>query len=156
MPKLLLPVTHWTQPQRADCVAACAKMILDYIGQSVNYDRLLRLLRIDPEFGTVARNILRLSELGVDVLYTRGTVDDIRDHLANGRPCIAFVNTGELPYWNESTGHAVVVVGIDEQNVYLNDPAFADAPKAVLHGDFLLAWMEVEEYYAVIRQRGGL
>jgi len=24
-------------------------MILDYIGQSVNYDRLLRLLQIDPK-----------------------------------------------------------------------------------------------------------
>ncbi len=73
MPKRLLPVIHWTQPQRADCVAACAKMVLDYIGQPVNYDRLLRLLQIDPEYGTAARNIVRLSELGVDVLYARGT-----------------------------------------------------------------------------------
>lgn len=48
MPKPLLPVTHWAQPQRADCVADCAKMVLDYIGQPVNYDRLLRLLQIAP------------------------------------------------------------------------------------------------------------
>ncbi len=154
MPKSLLLVTHWIQPRRADCVAACAKMVLDYIGQPVNYDRLLHLLRIEPEVGTAARNILRLSELGVEVLYTQGTLDDIRNHLTENRPCIAFVNTGELPYWNESTGHAVVVVGIDEQSMYLNDPAFADAPKAVSHGDFVLAWIEFEEYYAVIRRQG--
>jgi hypothetical protein len=70
-------------------------MVLDYIGQPVNYDRLLRLLQIDPEYGTAARNIVRLSELGVDVLYARGTLGDIRGHLAANRPCIAFVNTGE-------------------------------------------------------------
>ncbi len=154
MPKLLLPVIHWAQPQRADCVAACAKMVLDYIGQPVNYDRLLRLLQIDPEYGTAARNIVRLSELGVDVLYARGTLGDIRGHLAANRPCIAFVNTGELLYWKERTGHAVVVVGIDDEMVYLNDPAFANAPQAASHGDFLLAWLEMEEYYAIIQQRG--
>jgi len=153
VPKHLLPVIHWTQPQRADCVAACAKMVLDYIGQPVNYDRLLRLLQIDPEYGTAARNIVRLSELGVDVLYARGTLDDIRGHLAANRPCIAFVNTSELPYWKERTGHAVVVVGIDDEMVYLNDPAFANAPQVASHGDFLLAWLEMEEYYAIIQQR---
>jgi len=130
-------------------------MVLDYIGQPVNYDRLLRLLQIDPEYGTVARNILRLSELGVEVLYTRGTLDDIRNHLAANQPCIAFVNTGELPYWKERTGHAVVVIGIDDESVYLNDPAFTAAPQVISHGDFLLAWMEVEEYYAVIQRKHG-
>lgn len=128
-------------------------MALDYIGQPVNYDRLLRLLQIDPDYGTSARNILRLSELGVEVLYTRGTLDDIRAHLIADHPCIVFVNTGELPYWQEATGHAVVVVGLDDATVYLNDPAFATAPQIVSHGDFLLAWLEMDEYFAVIQQR---
>jgi len=153
VPKYLLAVTHFIQAQRADCVATCAKMALDYIGQPVNYDRLLHLLRIDPEYGTPARNILRLSELGVDVLYNRGTLDDVRGHLMADRPCIAFVNTGELPYWKEATGHAVVVIGIDDEVIYLNDPAFAAAPQTVSQDDFWLAWMEMEEYYAVIQKR---
>lgn len=128
-------------------------MVLDYINQPVNYDRLLHLLRIDPEYGTIARNISLLSEIGVDVFYAQGTLDDLRSHLIANRPCIAFVNTGELPYWHETTGHAVVVVGIDEEMVYLNDPAFVSAPQVVSHGDFLLAWLEADEYYATI-QRG--
>ncbi|MEK7784465.1 MAG: C39 family peptidase [Chloroflexota bacterium] len=128
MPKHSLPITHWTQARRADCLGACAKMVLDYINRPVNYDRLLHLLRIDPEYGTVARNILLLSEIGVDVFYAQGTLDDLRSHLIANRPCIAFVNTGELPYWRETTGHAVVVVGIDEEMVYLHDPAFVSAP----------------------------
>ena len=152
MPKYLLAVTHSTQLRRADCVAACAKMALEYIGQPVNYDRLIHLLQIEPEIGTLASNILRLTALGVEVLYKRGKLEDIINHLANGRPCIAFVNTGELPYWDEATGHAVVVVGIDDDLVYLNDPA-RNAPQKVSHGDFLLAWMEADEYYATISRR---
>lgn len=77
----------------------------------------------------------------------------IQDHLANDHPCIAFVNTAELPYWTEATGHAVVVVGIDDDNLYLNDPAFHDAPKKVSQGDFLLAWLEADEYYALIQRK---
>ncbi len=128
-------------------------MVLDYIGKPVNYDRLLRLLRIDSEYGTPASNASNLTELGVEVLYGRGTLEDIRGHLAADRPSIAFVNTGELPYWDEATGHAVVVVGLDDEKVYLNDPAFNSAPQIISHGDFLLAWLEADEYYAVIRRR---
>ncbi|MBI5053051.1 MAG: C39 family peptidase, partial [Chloroflexi bacterium] len=139
MPKLLLPVTHFKQAQRADCIAACAKMVLDYIEKPINYDRLLRILRVNPDYGTVASNILRLKEVGVDVLYSRGSLEDIRSHLADNRPCIAFVNTDELPYWHERGGHAVVVIGIDDDLIYLNDPSFPESPQAVLHGNFLLA-----------------
>jgi ABC-type bacteriocin/lantibiotic exporter with double-glycine peptidase domain len=128
-------------------------MVLDYIGKPVEYDRLLALLQIEPDIGTRASNILKLTTLGVDVLYARGTLNEIRNHLFTNHPCIAFVNTGELPYWDEATGHAVVVVGIDDDNLYLNDPAFNDAPKVVSHGDFLLAWLEADEYYALLRRR---
>jgi ABC-type bacteriocin/lantibiotic exporter with double-glycine peptidase domain len=127
-------------------------MILDYLGKPVAYDRLLDLLRIDPEIGTPASNIRNLATLGLDVLYAQGTLADILLCLESNHPCIAFVNTGELPYWNETTGHAVVVVGIDDNMIYLNDPAFTDAPKVISQGDFLLAWLEADEYYARIRR----
>lgn len=153
MPKPLLQITHLTQARRADCVAACAKMILDYIGKPVEYDRLLALLQIEPDIGTRASNILKLIALGVDVLYTRGTLNEIHNHLLANHPCITFVNTGELPYWDEAVGHAIVVAGIDDSNVYVNDPAFNDSPKTISHGDFLLAWLEADEFYALIRRR---
>jgi len=128
-------------------------MVLDYIGKPINYDRLLRLLQVMPEVGTPARNVLNLTELGLDVFYQRGTLDDIRRHLLDNKPCIAFVDTGELPYWDESTAHAVVVIGIDDDSVYVNDPAFESAPQTISQGDFLLAWLGADEYYAAIRKR---
>ena len=56
--------------------------------------------------------------------------------------------------WNESTLHAVVVVGMDDQHVYLNDPGFPEAPVKVSHGDFGLAWLERDEFYAALMKRG--
>jgi uncharacterized protein YvpB len=52
------------------------------------------------------------------------------------------VSTVELPYWQISTDHAVLVVGMDGQRVYLHDPAFANAPIQVSMGAFELAWLE--------------
>lgn len=39
---------------------------------------------------------------------------------------------------------------MDAQSVYLNDPAFANAPIQVSQGDFQLAWLEHDEFYAVL------
>lgn len=153
MPKNLLPVTHFTQVRQADCLAACAKMVLDYLGVNAEYDTLLKTLQIDPEFGAPASNILKLSRLNVRVVHSNGTLDDLRRFLEAGIPSIAFVDTGELPYWKERTGHAVVIVGIDDDKIYLNDPAFKIAPQIVFHGDFSLAWFEMGEFYTVITSK---
>jgi hypothetical protein len=46
-------------------------MVLDYIEKPVTFDRLMSLLQIEPEIGTRASNVLRLSALDVDVFYSR-------------------------------------------------------------------------------------
>jgi ABC-type bacteriocin/lantibiotic exporter with double-glycine peptidase domain len=55
-----LPVRHYKQTQLADCLAACAAMVLDYLQKSIAYERLLRLLGIGL-IGAPRRNILQLS-----------------------------------------------------------------------------------------------
>ena len=149
---MILSVAHIRQSQDADCVAACAAMVLAYIGISTSYDQLLKLLQT-KSFGTISSKIKLLEQLGIDVLYKQGTLDDIREHLANNHPPIAFVETGELPYWNRNTKHAVVVVGLDDEHIFLNDPAFPNSPIPVSIGDFDLAWLEFDELYAVLTRR---
>lgn len=51
MRAVLLEVPHRQQRYPADCLAACAAMILGYIGILISYQRLLKLLRA-KEFGT--------------------------------------------------------------------------------------------------------
>ncbi len=86
-------------------------MALAYIAKPIAYDRLVQLLDI-TELGTPAFKIKELEQLGVAVLYKQGTLAELQTHLENNRPCIAFVKTQELPYWDEETGHALLVVGL--------------------------------------------
>ena len=119
MSPITLPVKHRRQQHPGDCIAACAAMVLDYLDEPVAYDRLLRILRIAPDFGAPAPNLRLLEELGVVVIYKEyGSLDEIRQHLENHLPCIAFLRTGELPWWTWDTGHAVVIVGMDDVDLW--------------------------------------
>ena len=146
----ILPVPHILQTTQADCLAACASMVLSYLDKPLPYDELLALLDVQW-FGAPFSNIRNLEQIGVRVLCQKGSLDDLRKHLHDGEPIITPVFTGELPYVDEATNHAVVVVGIGKYYVYVNDPAVAEAPIPVPIGDFDLAWLERNEWYAVIR-----
>lgn len=154
MLKCSLPVSHRKQVQRSDCLAACAAMVLDYIGRPCPYQQLLSLLGVKA-IGTPSSNILRLTRLGVSVIHKAGTLEELELRIAQGQPCIVFLDTAELPYWSEATFHAVVVVGMDDEYVYVNDPAFDEAPQRITWGDFDLAWIEEGYYYAVISAGPG-
>ena len=151
MPTILLPVPHRQQEGDADCLAACAAMLLAFVGQPVEYSRLLKLLRV-RSFGTPGANLLHLADLGVKVEYVFGSMDELRVRLEEGTPCLTLVSTADLPHWLYATDHAVVVVGLQEQAVILNDPAFPTTPLAVPTSAFELAWQAFDYRYAVIRR----
>lgn len=147
---LILPVPFIRQRNDGDCLVACAAMVLGYMGITVAYNRVAAILQTKPGLGTPAYHVKQLVQLGVNVLYARGTLEAIQTHLEQGFPVIAFVQTKELPYWAADTSHAVVVVGRAEAQLYLNDPAMDIAPIGVGRGDFDLAWLERYELYAVV------
>ena len=154
MPPVHLTVPHIQQQWPGECLAACAEMILTYLAIPVRHKRLLKLLRVKSGVGAPAANIRHLEQLNLEVIYQQGSFDELYDHLRQGRPCIAFIKTGELSYWDEAVNHAVVVVGLDDQFIYVNDPAFPDAPIQVERGEFDLAWLEWDEFYAAFIRRG--
>lgn len=124
-------------------------MLLAYVDIEVSYPHLLRLLNVQS-FGTPARNLYRLSQTGVEVVYREGSMSILEEAILAGRPCITLVRTEFLPYWTYSTDHAVVVVGIDDDHILLDDPAFAQHPMRVTRLEFELAWMEFNYRYCVI------
>ena len=154
MSKIILPVKHRQQQHTADCIAACAAMVLDYLNEPINYDRLLHLLRIAPDFGAPAPNLRFLEQLGVTVIYKEfGSLDEIRQHLENHLPCIAFLRTGELPWCTWDTAHAVVIIGMDDETLLLHDPALDSGSTSIQKNVFDLAWLTRDETYAVIKPK---
>ncbi|MCB0110491.1 MAG: C39 family peptidase [Caldilineaceae bacterium] len=150
-PPILLSVPHLQQPSDGDCLPACVYMILSYYERRVRFWRLRRLLAT-KSFGTPFSNLQQLESGGVKVtLETRGDLSVLHRYLVQNIPCIASVQTEHLPYWTYNTLHAVVVVGIDSSQIYLNDPELPEAPVAVPLGDFDLAWLAQDERYAVLQ-----
>jgi ABC-type bacteriocin/lantibiotic exporter with double-glycine peptidase domain len=151
---MLLPVPHRRQVHCADCLSACGAMILDYLGHPLSYGRLLDLLAVTPDLGAPASNILRIAAaLSIEVEYRTGTLDDLSVNIDHGIPCIVFVQTIQLSYWSEDARHAVVMVGMDDRRIYLNDPFFNPAPQAVSRLEFQLAWDEMDNTYAILALR---
>jgi hypothetical protein len=100
--------------------------------------------------GTPASRIRRLEARGFDVIYRTGSLAELETWLEQDVPCMLFVRTSELPYWNVDTPHAVVLVGLTAEQAYLLDPAVAQAPIAVSHDELLLAWSYFDYTYAVL------
>lgn len=148
----LLAVPHIQQRNTGDCLAACTAMVCQYLNKTVSYTQLLKLLDIEQGVGTAFSNVEKLQRLRVTVVHqTGGSLAQLYDLLALGWPIIASVQTGDLPHWNGLTMlHAVVVVGMEPGNIFLNDPGLPAAPVRVSMGDFDLAWLAQDERYAVL------
>ena len=156
-----LHVQHWQQRQQGECLVACVAMLFAYIGRRVRYQRLLRQLDTSTA-GTFFFNLDRLRSFWFIVERNQGNLTSLRQQLDDGHPIIVPVDTEVLPYWlarhdiaeeERITQHVVVVVGIDHQFVYVNDPDFAEAPQLVEIRWFMDAWQYHDGWYAVIRRR---
>lgn len=147
----LLPVLHHKQHQQSDCLAACAAMIMEYLHLPISYSRLLTLLKV-RSFGTAFSNLHNLGTVfDLSITIRNGDLQLLRKWLAIGLPPIVALNTIDLPQWNgEETDHAVVVVGIDEVHIYVNDPEFDHAPQTIELTHFELAWQHQDYLCAVI------
>ena len=146
-----LPVSHLQQRQQADCLVACTAMVLRYLEIPFRYERLAQVLETQLH-GTVFSKLQNLRSLHVSLQIQEGDLQLVTDVLATGLPIIVAVNTGELrSYWQSTVAHAVVVVGIDEEFAYINDPALDDGPQVVALAEFDLAWLEMDNLCCVIR-----
>ena len=150
---LLSQFKHRQQRYEADCLVACADMVLNHLGLTLNYARLAKIQRAGAEF-TPFSHLRYLEQLGLSVLLEmQGEVSLFETYIAVGLPIIVGVKTLNWLHWGEiTTEHAVVVVGIDQAHdlIYLHDPFFTDAPIEMELLRFETGWEEKERWYAVI------
>ena len=149
MPLLSVPLLR--QRDRTDCLPTCVEMVVAYFGQTVSPDWLRQALEA-TDIGTPGFKSLRLRHYGYDVTYIPATDErPLVEALNAGIPPIALILTRNLSYWRYHTAHAVVVIELDPLTVTLNDPAFPDAPRQVPYDEFMLAWSDYDQLYAIVR-----
>jgi ABC-type bacteriocin/lantibiotic exporter with double-glycine peptidase domain len=146
---------HKQQIADGYCLPACAEMALAYWGISNSQQKISRTLKLRPGLGVPAPNITLLRSPQIDVEYFVGSsFDSILQWLQNAIPVIAFVQAGELPHWRGARSqHAVLVVGFEDQELFIHDPGLDYGSVAISLDDFLLAWDEMDARCAIIIRR---
>ena len=145
-----LPVPLHRQQSEGDCLPVCAQMVLAYWELPGDRQDLITQLGADPDVGTPGSRVLRLQSSTLSVAYQRADERDLRHWISQRVPVIMLVDTAQLPYWSRRCAHAVVLVGLEGDAAYVNDPAFEAAPLAVALADLLLASDNMGNLVAVI------
>lgn len=147
----LLAILHQTEAFAGACLPACLQMALAYFGVKRSQEQIASQIGHIAGAGTPARNVTRLVVPGIEISYTaKGALEDIRRCLAKKQIAILFVRTGELPYWEDDTAHAILVAGMEQATILVHDPAFELAPIPVPIDDLYLAWYEMGNTWAQV------
>lgn len=155
-PKLtMLDVPHYRQRNTGYCLPACLQMVLEYVGIRRDQAQLARELGVTPKVGVAVSRVTRLAIPNVSIRYQQGEIDDLVAALAREVPPILNVATGQLPYWEEECAHAIVLVGLsdDQQIAYLNDPAFDEPAIACAAAALWLAWDDAFNYHTLVEYK---
>ena len=151
---LILSVPYHPQKTDGYCLAACAQMMLRYWGIAADQEHLAQQLGVEPGVGAPAERIKRLASRDIQVIYDSGQWKILQERLTRNTPVIAMIQAGELTPWQgDYFQHAVVVVGYDDSQVWLLDPALQSEPVVVSIDEFILAWGEMDYRYAVLEKQ---
>ena len=127
-------------------------MILSYLGIEKDETWLWKQLRagqITPLFNV--QNLATELGLAVEIGSWRDDLTLFASYIELGLPVIIAVDADNADEWPYYKDHAVVVVGYDDQHVFVNDPAQPTGAVEVEMNNFLLAWSSRDYAYAVIR-----
>ncbi|NJM40229.1 MAG: hypothetical protein HC853_05425 [Anaerolineae bacterium] len=141
------------------CLAACGQMLMAAQGIQREQTDLARLIGVRPRIGVAFPNAQRLASRLWRITCREGSETDLLRALSDDVLPILAVNTSQLPYWQSTTQHAIVLAEIDNSpNQYLHeriavvyDPAFSE-PMRVSMGDVLISWDEMDNFYALIER----
>lgn len=147
----LLPVPDTRQSTDYSCGAAALQAVLAYYGTEVREDQLMRQLASDPDKGTSPEALLRVARnygLQADLRQPMQIVE-LQHWVEQGVPIIVCAQA-----WREEAGrawpddwddgHYLVVIGVDADNVYFEDPSLLGSRGRIARTEFVQRWHDVE------------
>ncbi len=161
MEQNLLPVKSFRESFIGGCGPASLKMVLNYYGLEKSEEELFKMCGTNEKLGTSAENIKKAVEkLGFKVeIKNHSTFEDIQYWLGKKVPVIVDWFTRGRTDCDDSDiadGHYSVVVGLDNEYIYLQDPELRNIRK-LKKEDFMTVWFDFKGKYIkpdelVIRQ----
>jgi len=155
-PTHFLDVPIFRQSTNYTCGVASFQAILGYIGikeegSELREDNFAKELGADPDQGTDWLKMVEYARgrgLKANV-YQNWTIAQLEDSIRKGVPIMVAIQAwrDESEEWANcwDDGHAVVVVGFDDDNLYFMDPStfahYAFIPKT----EFMMRWHDVDQ-----------
>lgn len=137
-----ISLTYFPQSADGQCLPACARMLLAYLGLLMSESEVAKVLEA-KSYGAPSFAVKRLRNLGFVVDYREWSIAEVTAALQDKKPVLIFVRTGFLEYWHEDVAHALIIVGVEsERQFWVNDPTREEAPLAVSWDGLLAAWGE--------------
>jgi len=147
MNKILLDVKPFQETLNADmCGPASLKIVLEYYGINKSEDELAQLCKFKKGLGVDDKGIKTAAEkLGLKaVIKNNSNFKDIEEWLKRGVPAIVnWFTRGRTDYGDSSMadGHYSVVMGLDGNFIYLQDPELG-AMRKIKRDDFMRVWFD--------------
>ncbi len=142
-----LDVKPFQETLHADmCGPASLKIVMDYYGMDKSEKELAELTKLAPGLGVDDKNIANAAKsLGFKVeTQNESSFEDIQNWLEKGVPVIVdWFTRGRQDYDDSevSDGHYSVVIGLDDEYIYLQDPETGGERK-IDHEDFMKVWFD--------------
>lgn len=136
--------THHQQEDNTSCVPASLAMVLSAYGKEISPSEIREYLGVTPGGTQIEVTWSRIPfetwGLECDITFDT-TLSDIKKRLDAGAPVIAIILSLYLPHSTADYLPALVLIGMDEKYLYINDP-LTDGQQTVrmAHETFLEAW----------------
>lgn len=145
----LSDVPYVRQGTDYSCGAASFQAVLSYWGTDLPESELIERLHTSPDHGTCPHDIVRVArEMGFSATVgTELTVDDLAASVREGVPVIIAAQAwagDQAPgfSWADDWehGHYMVVIGVDDDHIHLEDPAMGERREVLPIEEFEERW----------------
>lgn len=149
-PVILSGVPDVHQAEYYSCGASSFQAVMRYYGLESFETTLRQRLNTTPVHGTYPWDMVRVAkELGFEAEWRENlTLADLETSIREKAPVIIDGQRikGQSLSWEETwnAGHYMVVIGIDDNYVYLEDPAILGSRLKITRDEFLSLWHDYE------------
>lgn len=137
----LLKIKPYREKKAGYCGPATLKMVLGYYGLNKTEEELAKITQTTPGEGMKVDNAKKaLLELGFNVeIKDFASLDDIKGFIEKRLPVV-------VDWFSTDDGHYSVVVGLDDHNIYLQDPELSEVRK-MEKKTFKRVWFDFQGKY---------